>query len=142
MKFKKIFTYIILTTYLFISAGFNNYAFSMCSCNGQCHRTKNITCPCCMHKAKLANKLSYNKSNQVENSCNCCKKQPLPTSGIIQSGINSSQYVAYMENIYKKTGSISDLIIFKDISYTKVHPNQILISNKNLEMLRTVILLT
>lgn len=33
------------------------------------------------------------------------------------------------------------LTTFKTISYNKIHPNQILISNKNLEMLRTVILL-
>lgn len=141
MKLKKIFTYIILTVYLFISAGINNYAFCMGSRNEQDHKTRKIMCSCCMHKIKNLHTRSCANSNSMESSCKCFKKHPLPTSEIIQSSINSAQYTAYIEHICKKIGCVSNLIIFKDISYNKSHPNQILISNKNLEMLRTVILL-
>jgi len=132
MSFKKKITFIILVVYLFLSTGINNYAFCMGLCD--CHnKTRTISCSCCKHKIQI--------SDSSKTHCQCFKNQKTPIGGNIQSITNSIQDVAYIENICNRIGSVSNLIIFDDISYNKINPNRILISNKNLEMLRTVILL-
>lgn len=134
MSFKKKITYILLIAYFFLSAGVNNYAFCMGLCDN--HKTKTILCPCCCN-----HKVQINKSNERKIHCECSKNQKSPIERNIQSITNSFQDIAYIDNICSKISPVSYLIIFKNITYNKIHPNQILISNKNLEMLRTVILL-
>lgn len=135
MSFKKKITFIILAVYFFLSTGINNYAFCMGLCDGHSNKTRIISCLCCKHK------IQFNKLDSNQNSCKCSKNQKLPISGNIQSTTNSIQDLAYIENSCNKIGLVCDSIIFKEILYNKINPNQILISNKNLEMLRTVILL-
>lgn len=125
MKFKKTITFIILSTYLFLSGCFNSPAFCMGLCNEQHHEKRMIKCACCMHK---------------KSPCNCFKtNQPLNHIDI-QSLIKPIQDSVYFENSCK-ISAIFDLIMFKESSYNKIHPDQIIIPNKNLAMLRTVILL-
>lgn len=138
MKFKKTITFIILSTYLFLSGSFNSWAFCMGLCEGQHHKTRVIKCACCMHKDEHQVKQLQNLKVS-ENHCKCLKKNQRPSNINIQSWINPMQDSVYFENLFK-ISPLFDLIVFKNISYDKIHPNQIINSNKNLAMLRTVIL--
>lgn len=136
MRFKNLITFILLATYMFLSTG--------CTCFASCldlyankHNARKITCCCCMNKAAQ----NSPQSKHMKHHCKCAEKQNFPTNVTTQITINSAQNAAYFENICNKICSIPCLIIFENISYEKFHPDSKLVLNKNLEILRTVILL-
>lgn len=110
---------------LFVSTGFNISAFCLPSLGCSCHKITNIKCACC--------------HSNVTNKCNCMKV-PASADSDIKAALTLTQ-TADIKTLCHLIKPSFNLIPFKVISYNKIHPNQILISNKNLEMLRTVILL-
>lgn len=125
MKLNKKFIFILSVAYLFFSLGLSNYALCMGLCNKNENSKRIIHCECCAHNEK---------------HCKCLKNTTSPYTNNAQS-INYANYISDIQNICNKTNLIFNSIIYKDIVYNKIQPKQILIANKNLEMLRTVILL-
>lgn len=124
-KFKRAFLYFLLTMSLFVSTGLNSSAFCLPSSGCCCHQIITIKCACC--------------HSNVMNKCNCVKV-PVSADSDIKAALTLTQ-AADIKTLCQLIKPSFSLITFKAISYNKIHPNQILISNKNLEMLRTVILL-
>lgn len=125
MKFNKKLIYILSVTYLFFYLGINNYAFCNCLCNTTSNSLKKVSCSCCCeHK-----------------NCNCIKNKNIPYNNKIQSSINPANYTSYIENIYASVNPIFRFASFENISNYKFQTKHLLALNKNLEILRTVILL-
>lgn len=124
-KFKRTFLHILLYLCLFVSMGLNSYAFCLPANGCSCHKITKITCSCC--------------HSNLMSKCNCIK-EPIRPDSDFKSALSLNQTADIKDLCYLAKPSFN-LIIFKTISCNKIHSNQILISNKNLEMLRTVILL-
>lgn len=125
MKLNKKFILVLSVAYFFFSLGISNYALCMGLCNKNENAKRVIRCVCCAHKEK---------------HCKCLKNPKSPYTSNTQS-INYVNYISDIQNIRNQVNLIFDSIILKDIDHSEIQPKQILISNKNLEMLRTVILL-
>lgn len=125
MKLNKKFIFILSVAYLFCSMGINSYAIGNCLCNMTPHKVQKISCSCCCgHK-----------------HCSCIKNKNIPFNNNIQSTLNLINYTSYFENICTQVNPIHNFSIFENISGYKIHKKCTLVSNKNLEMLRSVILL-
>ena len=108
---------------LFVSTGLNSSAFCLSTTSGSCHKMTNIKCACCHSNVK----------------CNCAEAPTIPDTHI-QSALSLNQ-VADIKTFCMKVTPYSDSIIFGDTTYNKIYSKQLLVINKNLERLRTVILL-
>lgn len=125
MRLNKKITVILSVLYLFFSLGISNYAFCMQSFNQNKSGERIIRCACCVHK---------------KNHCNCLKQKTMPYSANIQL-LNYVNYTSEIQNTSNQTNFIFNPIIYKGFDNKLQTKQIILISNKNLEMLRTVILL-
>lgn len=131
MNFKKIFTYILLTAYLFISTGLNSYA--VCQCKKINSQARVIKCACCMDKVEQL-------GVKDKAACKCFKNKQNANDDNIQSTSTSIYDLANLEYICKKISPISNFIAY-NTNDDKINFAQSIILNKNLAMLRTVILL-
>ncbi|MFA6989680.1 MAG: hypothetical protein WC197_06390 [Candidatus Gastranaerophilaceae bacterium] len=98
-----------------------------------------IECACCKHSQNKQINNSFNIS--IEKNCENCIKTALPINLYIQSSTSLKSLFLDVEYLCGKHGVVQNLIIFKDIEYYQFHPKPLQASNKNLDMLRTVILL-
>lgn len=139
-KLKKTFTFFILTMSLFWSSGLSSCAYCFNMPDNSCHKMTNITCSCCHQKIKNDDGSSYDKLNQNVDNCNCIKA-PFRSNANIQSASKLNLSLLDIETIYSAINPFLNPIIYKDISYKQTCRSPILSFNKNLEMLKTVILL-
>lgn len=125
MKLNKKFIFILSLVYLLFSLGIGNYALCMGACDKSESGVRTIRCACCAHKEK---------------HCNCFKNKVKPYNFNAQS-TNYVNYIADVQNACNKGNLIFSSIIYKDIEGNKIKSQQTLLLNKNLDMLRSVILL-
>jgi hypothetical protein len=82
------------------------------------------------------------ESKSNTNDCeNCIKIPSLPLSSLDKQVSMPQTPVMGVENICNTIDTSPDLIIFRDFGYNKIYPKPVIVLNKNLDILRTVILL-
>ena len=124
---KNFFICFFLISYIFFAAGLN-----VCA---KCFDFLNQPCSCCHSKI-----ISVSVIDSDENQCQCSVKTKTHSAFIIQS-LPNLQQLAEWEKTFNSVNILSYLIIFTDTNYSKIPLRPKIALNKNLDMLRTVILL-
>lgn len=127
MKLHKKFAIILLFFYIFFAIGVGKSSFCAELSHCKCIK-RTIQCVCCKHKITI--------NNACVTDCGCCRRNKMPLKHASQL-VNVFDY-GIIPFTCSQMSPLFSLVVFSNQLYYK---DKILGYNKNLEKLRTIILL-